>query len=46
MRGRNTDLMALGGTYARLLHRQMLERDIEATPVERRTRGPEELDAR
>jgi len=30
-RGRHADLMALEGTYARLLHRQMLEQDIEAT---------------
>ncbi len=45
-RGRHTDLMALGGTYARLLHRQMLEQDIESTPVDGRTRGLEELDAR
>ncbi len=32
-RGRHSDLMALGGTYAQLLHRQMLERNIESTPV-------------
>ncbi len=32
-RGRHADLMALEGTYARLLHRQMLEQDIEATVV-------------
>ena len=32
-RGRHPDLIALGGTYARLLHRQMLEQDIEATVV-------------
>ena len=32
-RGRHADLIAIGGTYARLLHRQMLERDIEATVV-------------
>jgi len=33
-RGRHPDLIAIGGTYARLLHRQMLEQDIEATVVE------------
>ena len=32
-RGRHPDLIAIGGTYARLLHRQMLEQDIEATVV-------------
>ena len=32
-RGRHAALIALGGTYAQLLHRQMLERDIESTPV-------------
>ena len=32
-RGRHPDLIALRGTYARLLHRQMLEQDIEATVV-------------
>jgi ATP-binding cassette subfamily B protein len=32
-RGRHTDLMALDGTYARLLRRQILEQDIEATVV-------------
>ncbi len=32
-RGRHADLMALGGTYAQLLHRQMLELDIESTTV-------------
>ena len=32
-RGRHTELMALGGTYAQLLHRQMLEQDIESTAV-------------
>ncbi len=32
-RGRHADLIAHGGTYARLLHRQMLEQDIEATVV-------------
>ena len=32
-RGRHPDLIALGGTYARLLHRQMLKQDIEATVV-------------
>ena len=32
-RGRHADLMALGGTYAQLLHRQMLEQDIESTSV-------------
>ena len=32
-RGRHTELMALGGTYAQLLHRQMLEQDIESTTV-------------
>jgi ATP-binding cassette subfamily B protein len=45
-RGRHTDLMALGGTYAQLLHRQMLEQDIESTPVEGKIRGLEELDGR
>ena len=33
-RGRHTDLMALGGTYAQLLHRQMLEQDIESTSLD------------
>ena len=32
-RGLHADLIALGGTYAQLLHRQMLERKIESTPV-------------
>ena len=32
-RGRHADLMALGGTYATLLRRQMLEQDIESTVV-------------
>ncbi len=32
-RGRHTELMALGGTYAQLLHRQMLEQDIESRTV-------------
>ena len=32
-RGRHGDLIAVGGTYAQLLHRQMLEQDIESTPV-------------
>ena len=32
-RGRHADLIALGGTYAHMLHRQMLEQDIESTPV-------------
>jgi len=32
-RGRHTELMALGSTYAQLLHRQMLEQDIESTAV-------------
>jgi ATP-binding cassette subfamily B protein len=32
-RGRHADLMASGGTYAQLLHRQMLEQDIESTTV-------------
>ena len=32
-RGRHADLIAVGGTYAQLLHRQMLEQDIESTPV-------------
>lgn len=32
-RGRHTELMALGGTYAQLLHRQMLEQDIESMTV-------------
>jgi ATP-binding cassette subfamily B multidrug efflux pump len=32
-RGQHADLMALGGTYAQLLHRQMLEQDIESTTV-------------
>ena len=32
-RGRHADLIAIGGTYAQLLHRQMLEQDIESTPV-------------
>ena len=32
-RGRHVDLIAVGGTYAQLLHRQMLEQDIESTPV-------------
>ncbi len=32
-RGRHADLITLGGTYAQLLHRQMLEQDIESTPV-------------
>ena len=32
-RGLHTELMALGGTYAQLLHRQMLEQDIESTTV-------------
>ena len=26
--------MAVGGTYARLLHRQMLEQDIESTSLD------------
>ena len=33
-RGRHADLMAVGGTYARLLHRQMLEQDIESTSLD------------
>ncbi len=32
-RGRHATLMALGGTYAQLLHRQILEQDIESTRV-------------
>ena len=32
-RGRHADLMAAGGTYAQLLHRQMLEQNIESTDV-------------
>jgi ATP-binding cassette subfamily B protein len=32
-RGRHVDLITLGGTYAQLLHRQMLEQDIESTPT-------------
>ena len=32
-RGGHGDLIAVGGTYAQLLHRQMLEQDIESTPV-------------
>ena len=32
-RGRHADLMSLGGTYAQLLHRQMLEQDIESATV-------------
>ena len=32
-RGRHADLIAIGGTYAQLLHRQMLEQDIESTPA-------------
>jgi len=32
-RGRHAELMALGGTYATLLRRQMLEQDIESTVV-------------
>ena len=32
-RGRHADLIAVGGTYPQLLHRQMLEQDIESTPV-------------
>lgn len=32
-RGRHVDLIALGGTYAQLLRRQMLEQDIESTAV-------------
>jgi ATP-binding cassette subfamily B multidrug efflux pump len=32
-RGRHTDLIALGGTYARLLRRQMLEQDLEDDDV-------------
>ena len=32
-RGRHADLIAVGGTYAQLLHRQMLEQDIESTPA-------------
>ena len=32
-RGRHAELMALGGTYATLLRRQMLEHDIESTVV-------------
>ena len=32
-RGGHADLIAVGGTYAQLLHRQMLEQDIESTPV-------------
>ena len=32
-RGQHADLIALRGTYAHLLHRQMLEQDIESTPV-------------
>ena len=32
-RGRHADLIAVGGTYAQLLRRQMLEQDIESTPV-------------
>ena len=32
-RGRHADLVALGGTYATLLRRQMLERDLESETV-------------
>ena len=32
-RGRHADLIAVRGTYAQLLHRQMLEQDIESTPA-------------
>jgi len=32
-RGRHADLIQLGGTYAQLLHRQMLKQDIESTEV-------------
>ena len=39
-RGRHPDLMALGGTYARLLRRQLLEQDIESTPVGAAERVP------
>ena len=37
-RGQHADLMAVGGTYARLLHRQMLEQDIEATNLDGKVR--------